>query len=83
MDFTITQILMYLAVPLVTALLTHIVRGLMQRIEYLEEKSRTQVNESEVRQILEDKLNPITEDIKFIRDKLEKVTDFLITRNKD
>lgn len=77
----ITQVLMYIVLPIMSALVANFLRGIMLRLDKLESRTEHQVSDAEVRQLLDDKLSPLSEDLKYIRDKIEKFTDILINKN--
>lgn len=56
---------------------------LMNRIEKLEENMTHTINEEEVRTILSDKIEPIQEDIKDIKNNIRNIFDILLKNNRD
>lgn len=73
------SILLPILIPSVIALLAYGFRiSIMQRIDNLEQKSMNHVTEQQTRQILNDKLEPLKEDLIEIKEQLNKLFDRLI-----
>lgn len=66
-------LILYILIPMITALIAVIGRGIMQRLSSLEERMLTRISEESVRIIVSDKLDPLKEDITEIKDTLNKI----------
>lgn len=64
MDLTLTNIIYFVALP---CLAWGFQKFIINRIEQIEQKVDTMVNEPQVRQIVTDKIDPIQSDIKEIK----------------
>ena len=80
MNDIVFNVILYAILPVLITLVSYIVRGIMQRLERLESGLTDKISEQEVRQILTDKLEPVTDDLKEIKDKVDKVIDHLINK---
>lgn len=77
MDITLTQILYWAALPLLAYFFKSLV---INRIEQLETKVESMINEPQVRQIIADKLDPIQLDVQEIKNDLKSL--FLLQINE-
>lgn len=82
MDIDITLKVAYVVVPILVGLVGVYFRNLEARISKIEEQTQIFVTKAELRQALQDKIEPIREDISEIRDKLDKLYDFLLKQQK-
>lgn len=73
---TLTSILL----PIITAIAGYFFKSLYERVERLEIKTSQFKTEEEIRQIINDKIDPIREDIKEIRTKLDQLLDLIINK---
>lgn len=78
MEFTFVSFITYVVIPLFITMGSFILRNFMNRIEKLENRSMEQITETEARQILSDKLDPVKETLTEIKKQIEKITEFLI-----
>ena len=81
MDLTTIVTIGTFVASAVLGLIAHVVRSQVQRIDDLEHSIMRKTDESEVRQIVADKVDPIKESMSEIKEKVDKVIDLLI-RNK-
>lgn len=59
-----------------------ICKSIISRVENLEGHMLTKITEPEVRQILSDRLEPINDNIKDIKDKIDRMLDLYIELSK-
>lgn len=84
MTIDLNTLMMYLGFPLILSLGTYVVRSLLQRIETLEGKMSNTVSEPQVRQLLQDRYDPIMQDIYEIKQMQQKLLDlYLQVQNKE
>jgi hypothetical protein len=76
------QILTYVIIPLVIGMGTFIVRSTLNRLDILETKIEQKVSESAVRTIMDDKLDPIREDVKEIKETIKNLYDLYVQNGK-
>lgn len=62
----------------ITALVAYFMNTVNSRIQKLEQEIKETPTEAEVRQIVDDKIEPIKDDIEEIKDKINKIYDILI-----
>lgn len=74
----LSSIVLYVIIPILLSLVGYIRRIDVERIAKLEAKVDTTMSDVEVRQLLVDKLEPVTEDLKEIKVKMDKVIDHLL-----
>jgi len=60
--------------------LIYIWKTMLHRIERLEEKIDTKIDEKTVRQLVSDKLDPLTQDIKELKDLVTKLLELELKR---
>lgn len=60
----------------------YLYRGVMQRINDLEESNRTKMSESEVRQLLDDKLESLRENVEDVKTSLDTLTTHILKLKK-
>lgn len=65
---------------LVLGLVGYIWRNAVSRIENLEKNMQDKTSEQDVRQLLNDKLEPVKEDLQEIKTRLEHILDNLINK---
>lgn len=86
MDWYI-NFLYYLIFPVVFGLLIPFVKNYQAKVEtrfhMLEQDVRTKVSEAQVRQLLDDKINPIRDDIGECKDKLDQIMLYLLENKRD
>lgn len=81
MDDTTVKILIYVIMPLVLMVLSAVgfyVKNQIGRIDMLEAQIVKKVDETQVRQILVDKVDPLREDIAELKSKVDRIYDILI-----
>lgn len=59
--------------PIILALIGFIIRSIYQRIDTIENKLEKTINKEEVRQTIDDKVNPIREDLTEIKDAIRQL----------
>lgn len=79
MDISLSQLAYYLIIPLIAWVCKVLV---INRIEALERKVETMVNETQVRQILCDKIDPVQADVKEIKQDLKQLFTLAISQKK-
>lgn len=72
-------LLLSIGVPVLAAIIAYVIReSVMNRISKLEEAYRHTISEERARQIMTDKMDPIKEDLKEIRDQVNKLFDKIV-----
>lgn len=80
MDIETIKSLLYVLIPAVLGGIGYFMQSILKRIDVLEREVPFKLNETEVRQLLIDKIDPIREDIKDLQTKLDKIVDILLKR---
>lgn len=70
--------LIYFGIPIAMSLLTYIIRGLLHRLNTLEERMQHTTTEPQVRQLLSDKYDPLAQDIHEIKEMQQKLFDLYV-----
>lgn len=85
MDDTTIKIILYIVGPTVLGVTGYLYKSIINRIDELEEKIEKKVTETVVRQILADKLDPLREDLKEIKDSIRNLFELYLNdfRKKD
>jgi uncharacterized protein YoxC len=76
MDYV--NIVTMIALAALTGMGSYIMKTVTSRIDTLEQKMDNTVTEQEVRQLLDDKINPMKDDIKDIKYSIDKLFSFFI-----
>lgn len=79
-DINDIKILVCAAVPTLIGIIGFFMKSILARIDILEKEIPSKLNETEVRQLLVDKIDPIREDIKDLQIKLDKIVDILLKK---
>jgi len=66
---------------IITTPVVYIYKSIMQRIETLEKETNDKMTESEVRILLDDKLEPMKDDLHEIKTRLDSILDRLIKKS--
>lgn len=77
-----TYTLLFIGTILV-GIIGYFVRAEMQRLDELEKQMPFKITDSEARQLLEDKINPLKESIVDMKVAVDKVYDLLIRKAND
>ena len=64
-----------IAFPIIIAMFCMVIRNMYTRISDMDRRIRTSLSDREVRRLIDDKIDPIREDIHEIKIKLEKLLD--------
>ena len=83
MSIDIINIVVYSSASLILTMGTFIIRNVLLRIDSLEERMREAVTEQQVRQVLQDRYEPVLEDIKEIKEKLNKLFDLYVDAQRN
>lgn len=75
---TFKLLLLYGVLPLIGGIGALFVKTVLSRIEALEKEMPHKYNDGEVRQLLDDKISPIREDIADLKLKIDRIIEFLI-----
>lgn len=70
--------LLWVLFSCITGMAAYFMRNLIMRLETLENKIQSKIDEPEVRQLLSDKLDPMKEDIAEIKGTVQKLFDLHI-----
>ena len=82
MDDLVKLALTYAVVPLVLGAVGFIMRNIHVRLDRLEEVITQKLDQKDVRQIISDKIDPIRDDIKDLKDQNSEILKLLISNNK-
>lgn len=82
MDDTTRLVLIYVILPVVLGIGTFIMKSVFSRLDVLEKDIHNKVEEEKVRQLLADKIDPVREDIQELKNKLDRLMDFLIAPSR-
>ena len=80
MDDLLKHIMTYVAIPGIVGGATYFMKSLFERINTLEKEIPKKVEEVEVRQLLDDKIEPIREDIQELKITMGKIYDLLMRK---
>lgn len=78
MDDNLRLILTYVLIPGLVGIGTYFMKNLLARIDEIEKTLTVKVDESKVRQVLEDKISPLREDIQEVKLQVQKIYDLLM-----
>lgn len=78
MDFL--KSLLYVGLPVLIGGVSYFMRSILSRLDTLEKEVPSKLDETEVRQLLIDKIDPIREDIKDLQMKIDKIVDILLKK---
>lgn len=73
---------LYVGLPLILGAGAYVVKSVLLRISELEEKVNDAVTETQVRQLLGDKIDPIKEDLEEIRLSINKLFELYLKQMK-
>lgn len=82
MDIDLLLKLSYILVPICLSAAGYFVRAILKRLDVVEAKLEKTITESEVRQLLADKIEPLREDVLEIKRKIDRIFDLLLNLNK-
>ena len=74
------SILAYILLPILSSIGAYVVRDIINRISVLETKIENKVTDTYVRQIMNDNIQPIREDMDEIKQKLDKLFDLIYSQ---
>lgn len=77
----ILQIISYIILPAIGVIIVPYLRALDMRIRTLEDELSEKVTDQQVRQILNDKYEPLNDRLKSLDDKLDKIYDLMFKIN--
>ncbi len=77
-QLTYSAVILYAVVPVTIAVVGKLVGGIMSRLAALEAQQDNKLDKIEARQLIEDKVGPMKEDLIFIRDRIVSLTDRLL-----
>ncbi len=80
MDDTVKLLLSYAIIPIILGIGTFIMKSIHMRLDEIEKVLPSKLNRGDVRQIVSDKIDPIHEDLKDLKDQVDKVIDLLIKK---
>lgn len=72
-------LLVYLGIPVLTSLIGYIIKGVLTRLDVLEDKMQHTITEPQVRQIMSDKNDPLKQDIIEIKEMQQKLLEMFIS----
>jgi flagellar motor component MotA len=71
-----------IVIPILAGIGAFFVRSIMSRIEKLEQDLNSVVTETQVRQMLSDKLDPVKEDMTEIKDSIKRLFELYFKRGR-
>lgn len=77
-----TDIIITVVVPVVMAIGAYVVKSIINRIEVLENKTGQHVSDTQVRQLLADKLDPMKSDLSEIKEAIKKLFELYINEKR-
>ena len=80
MDFQ--QLFPYIVAPLILAMGSFLFNSIWKRLDALEARVQTAMTEAAVRQVINDKIDPLREDIIEIKQKLNQLLDSYLKDHK-
>lgn len=80
MDEFTKNLIIFVASPLILSIIGYFMKTHVDRIQVLEKEIDHKVNEREVRALMNDKLEPIREDIKELKATTDKILDILLKK---
>lgn len=78
MDDTTRLLLIYAIIPGVIGIISYMIKSILTRLDAVEKLLPHKLEEAEVRQLLADKIDPLSNDIQRFEIKLDKIMDILI-----
>lgn len=82
MNVDLSLLIIYLGFPAILGMGTFIFRSIFKRLENLENKMSQTTNEPQVRQLIKDKYDPLSQDIREIKEMQQKLLDLIIKNPK-
>ncbi len=82
MELSISYVLGYIILPLIASFGSYLFKGLFDRLKSLEVKMQDTVSEPKTRQLINDRYDPLAQDIRDIKEKLDKLFDLYIHNPK-
>lgn len=79
---TLIQYICIAVIPIISGMGAFIMKNILARLDRLEEETKSHISESEVRQVLDDKLDSIKSDVIEIKVALEKLFDLYVNQFK-
>ena len=76
-------IVIYAFLPSVITMGSFIVRSFVKRLDELEDKMQRSTTEPQVRQLINDRYDPLAQDIREIKEKLDKLFDMQLQQLRD
>ena len=83
MTWEIITFLVLTLLPVFGAIIGFIVNGMMHRLDKLEQGMCNAMTEESVRRLIADKIDPLREDIREIKDKLTRLFDIYIKQHQE
>ena len=80
MDDFLRLLLIYGVLPVILGTGAYAMRSVFQRLTSLEQTVQKKVEEDQVRQLLVDKIEPLREDVQDLKDKIDRIYDFLMRK---
>lgn len=73
------ELILTITIPALAGFFIFIIKHLYSRVADLDRRVRDSIGEQEVRRLIDDKINPIRDDIHDIKLKLDKLVDMYLT----
>lgn len=82
MDETFRQVVIYALIPILISGAAYIVKNILDRLNVIEKETVTKLDEPAVRRLVNDKVDPLREDIKELKASTDRILDILLTNKK-
>lgn len=76
----INEIIMYIIMPIVSVLLIPVGRYIFIKLSDIDTKLNQKISQTEVRQLIDDKFQPLKEDLKDLKNQMDRIFDKWINR---
>lgn len=81
MELTLWTFIVYIIIPVISIMVIPFFRNIFMRIRELETQIQHKVTDTEVRQLLEDKIDPVKQDLQEIKAQLNQIINRLIDKS--
>lgn len=78
MSVDLLNLILYVVAPVVMAMGTFIFKSILSRLDEVERQMSHSITDPQARQLIQDKLEPLAQDIKEIKDMQQKQLDMML-----